>query len=619
MKKSTFRKQPIRFLAKFLISYSTVFFGILSFVIPISVATHKFGFKPGSFSTPLFFYGDEFFGAAWINSLIKSHSLINQNFGYPMGQNFNYAFVSQDTLPHIFAAIIGAFQSSPYFGLNVYMLLTFGLVGVSFFIAAKMLQVSNWVAAILGISVSLLPQHFSSSTQAITVISYFAIPVLIAKVTLQLSNRNSETKVYVKARARILWAAFFSISGMLYSYYSIGTIVILGTVAIVISLIDGSLKAIKSVSTTLIGTLCGFLLVAVPSLIYVGKASGGVNYYYDRSWQAAYANSGSLIQSISPSYGTTTYRTLEFLHKNWITTFDQLKGQINSYGIFQEGWVATIPLGLIFLYFIVLAFLGNYSKVNRLVSDEKQSHQQIYILGCVGLVSLLWMWAGGLGTFFAMFVSETLRGYSRFSVYAVSALALGAAVGVTKLHKTRIQDFIGVKFLTLLALILFVGDGLTITTYSQPSNIKQNVREIQNVTSVFPKNCKVLQFPVVHFPYESPGWPGYALMAPGLVGKRDDLKWSSGLVGGSPAWTFLMKYRDFQNEPSKEVINLAKKDGFCAILVDENVWETFYDFMPTQTYTRIPSAQLADFLDQIKPYTEYKTTLTTYYLHLIQQ
>jgi hypothetical protein len=599
-------------------SQSTLFFGLISFFAPLFVATQKFGFKPGSFSTPLFFYGDEFFGAAWIKSLIDSFGLRNETFGYPTGQDFNYAFVSQDNLPHIFAAIIGAFKSDPYFGLNVYMLLTFGLVGVLFFTAAKMLSASNWVAAALAIGVSLLPQHFSSSTQAITVISYYAIPILIAKATLELKNRNLEVKEKISSKSRILWASFFIVSGMLYSYYSIGTIVIFGTTAIIVSLIDGNLKPIKSLAPIVLGTAVGFVLVAIPSLIYVGKTTGGVNYYQDRSWQAAYVNSGSLIQSIAPSYGTTTYKFLEFLHSNWIATFDQLRTQINSYGIFQEGWAATIPLGLILLYFTVLSFIGSYSRRKQLDVGLKKSQEQIYLLGCIGLVSLLWMWAGGLGTIFAMFFSETLRGYSRFSVYAVSSLALGAAIGITKLLKTSFRDYKILKSLCTFTLILFVGDGLTIATYSQPVSIQSNVREIQNVVSKIPNDCKVLQFPVIHFPYESPGWPGYALMAPGLVTDREDIKWSSGLVGGSPAWAFMMKYREFQNQPSLKLVDLAKEDGFCGILIDKNVWETFYNFMPSPTYSRVPGANLEDFLNQVEPYSEYKTTLTTYYFHLLK-
>jgi hypothetical protein len=175
-----------------------------------------------------------------------------------------------------------------------------------------------------------------------------------------------------------------------------------------------------------------------------------------------------------------------------------------------------------------------------------------------------------------------------------------------------------IKFFSVITLFLFVGDGLTIATYSQPSIIQSNVREIQKVVSGIPKDCKVLQFPVIHFPYESPGWPGYALMAPGLVTEREDIKWSAGLVGGSPAWTFMMKYRQYQNQPSRELINLAKSDGFCGILVDKTVWETFYNFMPSPDYSRVPSATLDKFLNEFGDYSEYKTNLTTYYLRLLK-
>jgi hypothetical protein len=217
-----------------------------------------------------------------------------------------------------------------------------------------------------------------------------------------------------------------------------------------------------------------------------------------------------------------------------------------------------------------------------------------------------------------MFFSETLRGYSRFSVYAVTSLALAAAIGLSKLEKTKFRDHGVIKFFSAITLFLFVSDGLTIATYSQPSSIQSNVREIQKVALEIPKDCKVLQFPVIHFPYESPGWPGYALMAPGLVTDRKDLKWSAGLVGGSPAWTFMMKYREFQNQPSSKLIDVARNDGFCGILIDKTVWETFYNFMPSPDYSRVPSAPIDKFLSELGAYSEYKTNLTTYYLRLLK-
>ena len=221
-------------------------YGTFSFFIPLFTATYKFGFKPGTFSTPLFFFGDEFFGVNWVYTLMHSFSLVNHTFGFPLGQDFNYAFVSQDTMPHLFAAVIGLIKNNPYFGANIYMLLTFGLVGLGFFIGAKIIGAGNFEALLFGVVVSQLPQHYANSTQSLDIISYYFVPVLVAVFVLKIVHRKSFVPILNSRKRNILWLSFCFFSGALYSYYTIGVILIVGTLAIFMSIIDGTIDSLKA-------------------------------------------------------------------------------------------------------------------------------------------------------------------------------------------------------------------------------------------------------------------------------------------------------------------------------------------------------------------------------------
>jgi len=415
-------------------------------------------------------------------------------------------------------------------------------------------------------------------------------------------------------KRNILWLSFCFFSGALYSYYTIGVILIVGTLAIFMSIIDGTIDSLKAVFSSLTLNAAGFILVSIPSLLNLGSTTGGINYYHERSWQAAYVNSGSLIQSINPRPGTLSYRIISMIHKNWIIAFDQLSSQINSYGIFQEGWIASIPFALIILYATTLAFRG---KVNR-SPKETNSHDVdsvMKMLGILALITLFWMWAGGLGTFFAMFVNQTLRGYARFSVFAVSSLALACALGITKLRKTKNRQFKVIKSVALICTVLLFLDGFTLSVSRQMSTTRNDVVAIDKMLTHIPMNCAVLEFPVVHFPYESPGWPSYALMAPGLAGNRPDIKWSAGAVGGSPDWAFIQKFRTYQDNPSPSLFNEAKLEGFCAVLVDSEVWKTFHNFKPVPSFQRVPAAPLETFLKAVGTGIKLTTPIDTYYLY----
>ena len=593
--------------------------GVFLFISSILVGFHKIGFSIKSLSYPLFFYGDEFFTANLVTTLMRKRSLVNTDFGWPLGQDFSYALVSQDLVPQIMAALLGLPANNPYLGLNLYFLMTFGLTSIGFYVAARILGVSRVVATFLALGTTFLPHHYSTSTQAITVISYFCLPILLAVFAVQIRDRHLPENHLFRGKPQILWLVFCLVSGTIYSYYSIGMIVIVASLVAFYTIFDGNFNAIKSTILGLIGVLVGFVLMAIPSLLRANNTFGGINYFEGRSWQAAFPNSGSLVQSLAPSYNSLTYRIFKILHPQWNSTFETFTAQLSSYGIFAEGSGAYIGIPIIILVLFSFYTLARMRNIERVRSKSKEmsfvgNDLRLAIIFCwLAILSLLWSWGGGLGQFFAMFVSQSLRAYARFYIYSVISLALCAAVLLTMIFKSKLKNFLTQKIVIGLLVCVFVFDGIPLAMYKQPKTTEISVNEIKAMTEKFPKNCAILQFPVVHFPYESPGWSAYALMAPGIVTDRLDLKWSSGAVGGSKAYAFLIKYRNYQDLPDEKLLDIAKKDGYCGILIDKNVWETFHGFTPGENYKRVPDAELTDFVSSLGPLETFTLSSNTYY------
>lgn len=588
---------------------------IVLFTSCVVIAFLKTGFTITSLKLPLFFYGDEFFGASLVYTLMKFGRLTNLDFGWPLGQDFSYALVSQDVVPHAIAAILGVTLNNPYLGLNLYFLLSFGLSSAGFYLAARILSINPYFAFLLAMGTTFVPHHFSTATQAVTVISYFHLPLLLSVIAIQIRDRNLQESLPFK---RKIWFAISFVSGTIYSYYSIGIILILGTVILAFIVADGNLNALKATFRPLLGVSLGFVFVSIPSILRANQTYGGINYFEDRSWQAVFPNSGTLTQSIAPSYNSLTFKALEFFYPGLNNSFETYRTQLTGYGIFAEGSGAYIGLPLILLTLIsfnLFVIFKNHNKIIR-KNDIDLDLQKILRLAQIFLLfalsGLFWSWAGGLGQIFAMTISQSLRGYARFYVFCVIALALSVGLLLTYVIRKFPRNLYQVAALFLLCMFAF--DGTTLSIFRQPiDQNERNVNQLKMWTNRLPENCKILQFPVIHFPYESPGWPGYALMAPGLLTDRKDLKWSSGAVGGSKSFQYLQKYREFQNTPDDNLTNEAIKDGYCGILIDSQVWDTFHDFAPGENYPRNPKIQLHEFLELLPKMEKYETAFTTYY------
>jgi hypothetical protein len=590
-----------------------IYFAFLAGLIPVLVAWSKFGFTIKNISSPLYFYGDEFLYADHVASLMWSGGLQNHVFGAPLGQDLNHAFLSVDSGPAFIASLLGRIMDNPYFGLNVYLLLTFALTGVTTFFAAKLLGSKNTSALASGVLLSLVFQHFAWSTQAITLSSFFPIPIILAVATLQINSNSSRPVLLHSRRAWLSWLIFCFIFGMFYSYYTLGFVFIIGTYVVLLSISRASLEPIVSVFSSVATVLMGFFISAIPSLLAEANTVGGINYLKMRDPWAAFVNAGSFFQSIMPIPGTITANILKFFFPSLDLRITNFRGVFNSLNVMQEGWNAPVILPICFIAILTLYFRGY---ITRKIGSNEAGH--ISTLLWIMLISIFWSWAGGLGTTFAVFFSSALRGYARFTIFTLTTIILASAYAfsIALAHLGTRKIVIWILAVSLFGLALFDEISVPVGLRAGTSEIK--VQGINKVTDKFPKNCSVLQFPVVHYPYEAPGYPGYRLLAPGLVTKRRDLSWSSGAVGGSKSWVNLERFRTYEDFIGSDLDMKAKQSGFCTILVDVEAWNAFHNFKPTPSYSNSPRLSVDEFVKSLGNNEIVHTAYGDYYVVSLQ-
>ena len=542
-------------------SGQTLIFGILSFIFPVVVLIKKIGFEFGNFSVPLNMSYDEIFYANEAFSFSKNLSLQNNTFGYPGEQDLGFTFISGDSIPIFLASIISRLKDNPFFGLNVYYLLSVGLIGLSFFISARILSASCFLSFVFSIFVSLSHHNLAWATQAPTFGSSFLIPIFFSILIVKLREKSSRPLMLRSRTGWITWSIFLIFFGAFFSYFTLYTLLLIGTLIVFSLLSRGDLLVLKILIRDISLILIGFFLLAIPSLIKVFDTVGGINYFKERHPTAAFINSGTPFQTIYPPEESYTWKILEFFNIPWRESWGPLKTVFQSRDIFHGGWSESIDVFLIILLLTIL-FIKAKNRANKIETPILFTENLRY-LSVLSISALLWMWAGGLGTILAVTFFPTLRQYSAFGIFLLIFVALFLSVSLTEITSAKIHTsslFRYVSFTLLLCVSL-----LNTLTQVPPAVAGQNYDRLQEIigfTNKLPRNCNVLQFPVVHYPWEPPGNPGYRMLLPGLLSKRSDLKWSYGAVGGTKAWLAQAKFRDQQNKPNDSLIQEAKPSNF---------------------------------------------------------
>jgi phosphoglycerol transferase len=571
------------------------FFAILVvMIVPTIVAFSKIGFNSTNIKIPLTFENDEILYATNVLSFLNGTPLQNFNFAAPIGQDLNFAFVSVDSGPILIAAILGYLGGNPFLGLNLFYLLTFGLSGLSGYIAARLLK-SNYILSVAaGLIIALPPFHYLWWTGGITVSSYFFLPILFVLTILRIQNLLTKPLFF-------MGIAISALNGAWYSYYALGYVFLFGTFSIIALIAGFNRTKVIRILPFLGANILAFALVSLPALLAKSR-SVGTDYFGDRDAWGAIVSSTTLVHYILPYPGS-----LEDKFVSLFTNGDPRKSSVhfqsllNQSGLFGEGWTGALPWGLLLVTailnfrFIKFKTFSEFSEKN-----SKKNSEILTIIRSLTIIAILWTLVGGFGTIFSIAISPILRGYARFSIFVIILMAIFCAVGLSgkRFHLQRENLFKRIPSGAIVLVFILTPVGMLmnrspITAGTATAKVDSTLYVESKLGA--PKGCSILQLPIMHYPYEAPGYPTYRLLRFGLI--SDGYKWSSGAIGGSPAFLAIKPLKELQSNNLSRMVPLAKKLGYCGILIDNEAWDAVANFKPWPEYDS-GVIDLVTFLDE---------------------
>jgi hypothetical protein len=411
--------------------------------------------------------------------------------------------------------------------------------------------------------------------------------------------------------------------GASYSYHAAMILMIFGTLFI-FRYLSGKVTHKFALPSALSFVSLGFLMASIPALLAVYSATG-TNYLSGRSWTASFHLTGYPFQFFFPYSNTMVDRLLTGLF-SWYTPKLAAVRVIPAEGYFGEGEIYAISLFLVIpaiaIYFIIKSQESRRdieslkqkknSKIDNLPRDQ---HSSVIFLAI--FFTFLWSVVGGLGSMFSLFVSPILRGYSRFMVLVPVLIVFVIGLYFTELRKQlgpvargkwnyikshrRSRLALFALSLCSLSLLLSTVDGLAVNfgrdrAIRAPTAMSQraSMKTLYNRLSALKPGCGILQLPIVHYPYEQPGFPLYRLLVPGLY--SDKFRWSSGATQDSKGWDLLQPFRKMQDHLDPNLYSQAWSHGFCAVLIDTVAWKAGNAFVPYTGYIPTPPIPYDKFL-----------------------
>ena len=619
-------KPKLDSIPKFTSSFGATLFYLLAMVITtLFYVFYKHGFTFENMRYPLTPYGDGIMYAATVRNLTNLEFPVSGKFGAPFGQDLSFSMVSVDLFAPLVAAVLVLSVDDLFLGINLLYALGFPLAALSAFSGLRLLGVSRAFSAISGTIIALFPYHAWWNTSGLTLSTYFLLPLAIALVVLMASPIMAHQRLGGRwSRKSQIAYLFLALTGASYSYWAFGLAFVV-CVSLIFAFRDSTRESMTRLLSALASIITGFVVVALPSVIAVAQGPS-INYLAERHFAAGVLNGTSFQTLFSFPEGTISGRVAALLFPGI--------NQKNSLGVslwvergFSFEGFSTMTFTSIFLLGAAwLAFMF-FRKAD--FESDSPSTQTLKVLFFLTPWIFLLSSAGGLGAVFSIYLSSALRGFSRFWILFAIILVFAVAVFLTAwLHKRRSKP---ISFALATLLILTLGDYFSVSTPvtsstqfspARPSNqVAQDAKEEEPRTSreiiegfkilgsslsQLPAGCDILSLPIAHYPYENPGYPSYRLLIPGLL--DETFNWSAGATGGSSSFESLRQIRERLIKDPSSTRHLAKELGFCAVVLDEEVWQTLHYFRPWPEYQGHPEIDAQVFLERSSFEWEEKVT-----------
>jgi phosphoglycerol transferase len=451
--------------------------------------------------------------------------------------------------------------------LNAYFLLGFPVITVSCMLVLRQFRISHPHCLLGGLIYTFLPYHFLRGENHILLASYWLVPP-VAMLALWISRGTrlfwkspgdtDRTRRQLRCRSLVAALICLLVSGT--GYYAF-----FGCFFLLVAGLATAARA-RSVRPLLIGgTLTGLialgLVMNLTPLLEYQHHHGENPAASRRNYAEAELYGLKIVQLVLPVTG----------HR--IPALRSVKEEYNrSAPLVTENDSATLGIvaTLGFLFLIGWLFLGDRHR--RLVLLDRRQRGLVSDLSLLNLAAILLATIGG----FAMltrFLTPSLRGYNRISIYIAFFSVLVLVTMLDALHKRFGRSERARRLLALGTPVVVVVAILDQTTenFVPPyallaEDLATRASFMQTVESKLPENAMLFQLPYARFPEGAPAGKmrQYDHLAGGYL-VSNTLRWSYGAMYGrdTDRWQQMVA-----EQPAPELVKSLTSAGFSGIYVD---------------------------------------------------
>jgi phosphoglycerol transferase len=512
-------------------------------------------------TVPYDYEGDAVFYLMEVQGLQEHGTyLTNPNLGYPYGQDTRDLPQGADNLNWLVLRGLSSF-GGPAVAMNLFYLLTFGVVGGMAFAVLRLLRIRAVIAGIAALLYAFLPYHLLRRAQHLLLASYGFVPLAVLFALAVLSDQppfTADSRFHFGKRELLVLAGCAAM-GSLGAYYAVFSVLLLMAAGVAASLAWRSWRSFWSGVAQ--SAAIGVVVVAniAPSIWY--RIRQGPNPHTIARFPAETELYGLRIQQLfSPRLGHRTGLLARLATKAFTGPITSEVGQ--ALGIISAAGVALL---------LVVVVVGIVSRRDG-PWWEHPAGRTLRHSGMLLLVVVLTATISGFAFFLSAAGMRDIRAWNR-AVVVVGFLGLLAVATVAETWARRADRRRGHRPTRV---VLGVGATLVLLLgwYDQTAPIdgRADIRAawtsdrtlFREMAAELPSGTPVFQLPLVSFP-ESPPVNGIESYDParGYL-HAPSLRWSYGAVRGrSPDWP-----ADLDQRPGADLVAYLRRAGFRALLVD---------------------------------------------------
>lgn len=504
-----------------------------------------------------FVYAGDGLSHAWIvQRALEGWIFDNLRSGYPFGSNF-LDYPGSDSGNIAIFKLLGLLGADWAAAINIYFLASFSAIFTASYVVMRCFGISKILCLSGALLYAFIPFHIQRLGHLFYA-WYFVVPLFF-----YFSLRIFEGKViFFFQRRKVIHAALMGISVIFLASFGV-YYALFGAIVIAVAAIAGFIK-----NRNLIPIRQGVLLIGLISIgILLNIAPNLTNNFTNgKNPEVAQRNPAEsevyalkLRQLILPRADHRVERLASFTKQYTV-------GAIAGY----YEW--SVPLGVVG----ALGFLFLGGKIVMVLAGRSIDYR-VRLLALLTWILFLFGTIGGLGAIFAGFISPSIRGWDRISIF----IGFGAITGFLLIYQQCIDQFFPVKTKVIIPLISAVVFSV-LAVYDQNVSVphlrnkkvnlafERDQNFVRKIEQIVTPGAAIYQLPYVAFPEEPPLFrlPSYEPAAGFL--HSISLKWSWGGMKGREGDLF---YRALAKESIERQLEVIKSLGFAGIYVDRRGFE----------------------------------------------